>query len=110
MAEIVRRRSWGRVLPLGRHVSISGSSLIQCASASMAPPHPEGAKCYLGEEVQARTGPRSRYMGEQPRRVLPRAAIFKGIVALCTHRPWPVVIIALASVLIGLYVMLTRFA
>src|SRR3954451_16050433 len=58
MAEIVRRRSWGGVLPLGRHVSISGSSLIQCASASMAPPHPGGAKCYPGEEVQGRTGPR----------------------------------------------------
>src|SRR3954468_12746777 len=36
MAEIVRRRSWGGVLPLGRHVSISGSSLIQCASVSIA--------------------------------------------------------------------------
>src|SRR3954471_15767994 len=58
MAEIVRRRSWGGVLPLGRHASISGSSLIQCASASMAPPHPGGAKCYPGEEVQGRTGPR----------------------------------------------------
>src|SRR3954447_2503414 len=46
MAEIVRRRSWGGVLPLGRHVSISGSSFIQCASASIAPPHPGGAKCY----------------------------------------------------------------
>src|SRR4051812_31973989 len=56
MAEIVRRRSWGGVLPLGRHVSISGSSLIQCASASMAPPHPGRAKCYPGEEVQGRTG------------------------------------------------------
>src|SRR3982750_4731227 len=44
MAEIVRRRSWGGVLPLGRHVSISGSSFIQCASASIAPPHPGGAK------------------------------------------------------------------
>src|SRR3954464_6236668 len=60
MAEIVRRRSWGGVLPLGRHVSISGSSLIQCASASMAPPHPGGAKCYPGEEGQGRTGPRSQ--------------------------------------------------
>src|SRR4051794_9755444 len=46
MAEIVRRRSWGGVLPLGRHVSLSGSSFIQCASASIAPPHPGGAKCY----------------------------------------------------------------
>src|SRR3954469_22137688 len=36
MAEIVRRRSWGGVLPLGRHASISGSSLIQCASGSIA--------------------------------------------------------------------------
>src|SRR4051812_46911586 len=56
MAEIVRRRSWGGVLPLGRHVSISGSSFIQCASASIAPPHPGGAKCYPGAEVQGRTG------------------------------------------------------
>src|SRR3954466_9071809 len=58
MAEIVRRRSWGGVLPLGRHVSISGSSLIQCASVSMAPPHPGWAKCYPGAKVQGRTGPR----------------------------------------------------
>src|SRR3954465_9927116 len=58
MAEIVRRRSWGGVLPLGRHVSISGSSFIQCASASIAPPHPGGAKCYPGAEVQGRTGSR----------------------------------------------------
>src|SRR3954452_5424205 len=58
MAEIVRRRSWGGVLPLGRHVSISGSSFIQCASASIAPPHPGGPKCYPGAEVQGRTGPR----------------------------------------------------
>src|SRR5215217_708840 len=36
MAEIVRRRSWGGVLPLGRHASISGSSLIQCASDTIA--------------------------------------------------------------------------
>src|SRR3954471_19306084 len=57
MAEIVRRRSWGGVLPLGRHVSISGSSLIQCASASIAPPHPGEAKCYPGAKVQGRTGP-----------------------------------------------------
>src|SRR4051812_31228677 len=56
MAEIVRRRSWGGVLPLGRHVSISGSSFIQCASASIAPPHPGGPKCYPGAEVQGRTG------------------------------------------------------
>src|SRR4051812_36896022 len=57
-AEIVRRRSWGGVLPLGRHVSISGSSFIQCASASIAPPHPGGPKCYPGAEVQGRTGSR----------------------------------------------------
>src|SRR3954466_3417070 len=58
MAEIVRRRSWGGVLPLGRHFSISGSSLIQCASVSMAPPHPGWAKCYPGAKVQGRTGPK----------------------------------------------------
>src|SRR3954453_2448255 len=60
MAEIVRRRSWGGVLPLGRHVSISGSSVVQCASASIAPPHPGGAKCYPGAEVQGRTGSSTR--------------------------------------------------
>src|SRR3954463_14590131 len=67
MAEIVRRRSWGGVLPLGRHVSISGSSLIQCASVSMAPPHPGGAKCYPGAKVQGRTGPRSTDTSHAPR-------------------------------------------
>jgi hypothetical protein len=36
MAEIVRRRSFGGVLPLGRHASISGSNLIQCASDTIA--------------------------------------------------------------------------
>src|SRR3954447_26542463 len=36
MAESVRRRSFGAVLPLGRHASISGSRLIQCASDSIA--------------------------------------------------------------------------
>src|SRR3954467_6508154 len=36
MAEIVRRRSFGAVLPLGRQASISGSSLIQCAFVSIA--------------------------------------------------------------------------
>src|SRR3954452_10609972 len=60
MAEIVRRRSWGGVLPLGRQVSISGSSFIQCASASIAPPHPGRAKCYPGAEVQGRTGSNKR--------------------------------------------------
>ena len=49
-------------------------------------------------------------MGEQPRRVLPRAAIFKGIVAQCTRRPWAVIALALALTLIGLYVTVTRFA
>src|SRR5215210_2908410 len=36
MAEMVRRRSFGGVLPLGRHASISGSNLIQCASDTIA--------------------------------------------------------------------------
>src|SRR3954471_11717812 len=58
MAVIVRRRSWGGVLPLGRHASISGSSLIHCVSVSMAPPHLRGAKRLQSEPVQARTGPR----------------------------------------------------
>src|SRR3954468_6607420 len=65
MAEIVRRRSWGGVLPLGRHVSISGSSFIQCASASIAPPHPGGAKCYPGAEVQGRTGSSLTQLGHR---------------------------------------------
>src|SRR3954451_6295806 len=57
MAEIVRRRSWGGVLPLGRHVSISGSSFIQCASASIAPPHPGGPKSYPGAEYEPVVSP-----------------------------------------------------
>src|SRR3954464_4288658 len=60
MAESVRRRSWGGVLPLGRHASISGSSLIHCASVSMAPPRPRGAKRPSSQPVQARTGPSLR--------------------------------------------------
>src|SRR4051794_14044428 len=36
IADSVRRRSFGCVLPLGRHASISGSKLIQCASDSIA--------------------------------------------------------------------------
>src|SRR3954466_8106308 len=67
MADIVRRRSWGGVLPLGRQASISGSSLIQSVSVSMAPPHPGWANCYPGAEVQGRTGP-------SPRAVIPLEA------------------------------------
>src|SRR3954451_1222137 len=37
MAEIVRRRSWGGVLPLGRDVSISGSRSIHAPSVRIAP-------------------------------------------------------------------------
>src|SRR3954464_2984990 len=36
IAEIVRRRSWGGVLPLGRHASISGSRSIHAPSGSIA--------------------------------------------------------------------------
>src|SRR3954470_12953087 len=36
IAEIVRRRSWGGVLPLGRHASISGSRSIHAPSVSIA--------------------------------------------------------------------------
>src|SRR3954452_25384178 len=66
MAEVVRRRAGGAALPLGRHVSISRSSFTQCASASIAPPHPGGAKCYPGAEVQGRTGP-SRLLKRAPK-------------------------------------------
>src|SRR4051794_19335667 len=75
MAEIVRRRSWGGVLPLGRHVSISGSSLIQCASVSMAPPHPGWAKCYPGAKVQGRTGPRKDYEDRRCRQAWEQAKL-----------------------------------
>src|SRR3954467_15642186 len=37
IAEIVRRRSFGAVLPLGRHASISGSRSIHAPSVSIAP-------------------------------------------------------------------------
>src|SRR3954465_9372418 len=37
MAEIVRRRSWGGVLPLGLHVSISGCRAVHAPSVSIAP-------------------------------------------------------------------------
>src|SRR3954468_7024868 len=60
MAEIVRRRSWGGVLPLGRHASISGSSVVQCASENIAPPLSKGAKRPQTHPVQARTGPSRR--------------------------------------------------
>src|SRR5215212_2348021 len=36
IAEMVRRRSFGCVLPLGRHASTNGSKLIHCASDSIA--------------------------------------------------------------------------
>src|SRR3954465_12632018 len=36
IADSVRRRSFGCVLPLGRHASTNGSKLIQCASDSIA--------------------------------------------------------------------------
>src|SRR3954447_23730673 len=36
IAEIVRQRSWGGVLPLGRHASISGSRSIHAPSVSIA--------------------------------------------------------------------------
>src|SRR3954465_9027198 len=57
-AESVRRRSWGGVLPLGRHASTNGSSRPHCVSVSIAPPHlGRSKKCYPREEVQGRTGP-----------------------------------------------------
>src|SRR4051794_34694580 len=36
IADSVRRRSFGCVLPWGRHASTNGSKLIQCASVSIA--------------------------------------------------------------------------
>src|SRR3954463_1116904 len=36
MAEMVRRRSFGCVLPLGRHASTNGSKFVHCASDSIA--------------------------------------------------------------------------
>src|SRR4051794_17723226 len=57
MAEIVRRRSWGGVLPLGRHVSISGSRSIHAPSVSIAPSSfQEGQNANPGAEGQGRTG------------------------------------------------------
>src|SRR3954462_6267808 len=55
IAESVRRRSWGGVLPLGRQVSISGSSRAHCASVSMAPPRSGKAKRLRPQPVQDRT-------------------------------------------------------
>src|SRR4051795_8227844 len=36
MAEMVRRRSFGCVLPLGRHASTNGSKFVHCASDTIA--------------------------------------------------------------------------
>src|SRR3954447_774487 len=75
MADSVRRRSSGGVLPLGRHTSISGSSLVQCASVSIAPPPlSRGAKRPQPHPVQARTGPRSRGRGATPSSALANAS------------------------------------
>src|SRR4051794_29840823 len=64
MAEIVRRRSWGGVLPLGRHVSISGSRSIHAPSVSIAPSSfQEEIKRPASQTVQARTGPSIRHLG-----------------------------------------------
>src|SRR3954468_16364175 len=79
MAEIVRRRSCGGVLPLGRHASISGSSVVHCASANIAPPLSKGAKRPKTYPVQARTGPSlpdaaARTPAAQPNTTAPNAA------------------------------------
>src|SRR3954467_6020165 len=57
MAEIVRRRSFGGVLPFGRLASTSGSNSAHCASVSIAPPLSRGAKRPQAHPVQARTRP-----------------------------------------------------
>src|SRR3954468_24902563 len=56
IAESVRRRSWGGVLPLGRLASTSGSNSAHCAFVSIAPPLSRGAKRPQPHPVQARTG------------------------------------------------------
>src|SRR4051812_6740307 len=56
MAEIVRRRSCGGGMPLGRHASISGFSFVHSASPSIAPPHSGGAKRPHAKPAQGRTG------------------------------------------------------
>src|SRR3954447_24809212 len=79
MADSVRRRSSGGVLPLGRHTSISGSSLVQCASVSMAPPPlSRGAKRPQPHPVQARTGPSLYQLGSELWQAL-RSAISRTI-------------------------------
>src|SRR3954454_3065180 len=55
MAETVRRRSCGGVLPFGRHASTRGSNSAHCVSDSIAPPHPEEAKRSQHQVVQAIT-------------------------------------------------------
>jgi hypothetical protein len=57
MAETVRRRSCGGVLPFGRHASIRGSRRAHCPSLSLAPPHRGGAKRNSIQSVQATTRP-----------------------------------------------------
>src|SRR3954471_8771974 len=90
MAEIVRRRSWGGVLPLGRHVSISGSRSIHAPSVSIAPSSfQEGQNANPGAEVQGRTGSRTACWpyrggceGGLSRRRTPNTMNSLGIVAL----------------------------
>src|SRR3954468_11783948 len=64
MAERVRRRSCGGVLPFGRHTSIRGSRRTHCPSLSIAPPHPGGAKRKTIQSVQATTRPSLKDGGE----------------------------------------------
>src|SRR4028118_956406 len=60
MAEIVRRRSWGGVLPFGRQASTSSSRTAHCASLSISPPRSEETKRQQSEAVQATTGSNGR--------------------------------------------------
>jgi len=59
MADKVRRRSCGGVLPLGLHTSISGPSIVHCASVSIEPLHQEeqnarSSKRFKSEQAVAR--------------------------------------------------------
>src|SRR5829696_4405351 len=62
MAERVRRRSCGGVLPFGRHASIRGSRRAHCPSLSIAPPHLGGAKRKSIRSVQATTRPSGHFI------------------------------------------------
>jgi hypothetical protein len=53
IASIVRRKWWGRVLPRGRHASISGASTAHCASVrTRIPPPSVTRRQQMGAELK----------------------------------------------------------